>query len=816
MAKKTTSKSQSKSKTPRRMSNLIKPTSMTTKEWQTRLRVQAAERETFTINGVGNGEYIVGNYATSHRYEVVWKGKDHPLNRCSCMDFRTSGLMTCKHLEAVKSDRSVNRYKPLSQEHCCLYVDYSEGPRLRLYCKGSDAQQIAELGKDIFNRWGFADVPGVPVSEIRHFINVAKKYSPRFTCTADAQEIVDMLYDNHVREERLNDIFSDRAWWKEYLVKDIVPYPYQAEGMEFAARAGKCLIADEMGLGKTIQAIGTASLLYKEGFVSSILIVCPTSLKYQWQKEIKKFCGEDAIVVEGLHTQRARMYKDPTPFKIVSYNALANDMKVLKEMSTDMIIMDEVQRLKNWNTQIAKGVRRINADYKVILSGTPLENKLEELYSIVQLADQYILGPYYEFRERHINADDTGKVVGYMNLNEVSQTLKPLMVRRRKVDVSLQLPERMDKNLFVPMTKEQREIHDEFGLSVARIVQKWKKMKFLSETDRRRLLLLLSQMRMVCNSTYILDQHSRHDTKIDEAISIINSVVESGNEKVVIFSQWERMTRLVAGELEKAGIGYEYLHGGIPSARRKELMDRFNENPEIRVFISTDAGSTGLNLQTASYIINMDLPWNPAVLEQRIGRIYRIGQQRNIQVINLVAMSTIEEQMLAKLRFKSSMFAGALDGGDDEVLLEGNKLQTIVEEFDFSPVQQEGTQAEEVSEVLHQDDAMDDLSDVDAAEIGPEFIEAEPYAVVSTKSSETGRTTDKVNASVDPAVDVVQKGMSFLTDLVGVLKDPDASRRMVDSIVTEDKQTGKTSLNIPVKDKDTVMQFVSLLGKLLG
>ena len=409
----------------------------------------------------------------------------------------------------------------------------------------------------------------------------------------------------------------------------------------------------------------------------------------------------------------------------------------------------------------------------------------------MQLADQYILGPYYEFRQRHINTDDTGKVIGYMNLNEVSQTLKPLMVRRRKADVSLQLPERMDKNLFVPMTKEQREIHDEFGLSVARIVQKWKKMRFLSETDRRRLLLLLSQMRMVCDSTYILDQQSRHDTKIDETISIINNVVESGNEKVVLFSQWERMTRLVAQELEKSGIGYEYLHGGIPSAKRKELMDRFNENPDIRVFISTDAGSTGLNLQTASYIINMDLPWNPAVLEQRIGRIYRIGQQRNIQVINLVAMNTIEEQMLAKLRFKSSMFAGALDGGDDEVLLEGNKLQTIVEEFDFSPVEQEETQVEDVSEAPREEETMDN----------------------PTNSSETD---DDVHATGDPAVDVVQKGMSFLTDLVSVLKDPDASRRMVDSIVKEDKQTGKTSLNIPVKDKDTVMQFVNLLGKLLG
>lgn len=144
--------------------------------------------------------------------------------------------------------------------------------------------------------------------------------------------------------------------------------------------------------------------------MGSVLIVCPTSLKYQWQKEIKKFCGKDALVIEGLQTQRTKMYDAPQLFKIVSYNALSNDMKLLKEIAVDMLVMDEVQRLKNWNTQIAKGVRRIKADYKVILSGTPLENKLEELYSVVQLADQYSLDPYYEFRDNHIMTNDTGKV----------------------------------------------------------------------------------------------------------------------------------------------------------------------------------------------------------------------------------------------------------------------------------------------------------------------------------------------------------------------------------------------------------------------
>lgn len=771
------------------------------------MRTQAAEKETFSITPDGEGEYTVSNHATSHKYKVVWLGKGHPLNSCSCMDFRTSRLMTCKHIEAVGMSAKVKRCRVSMFPHSCLYVDYSDVPRLRLYCIGINAKKIMDLGKKIFDKDGFADMSSLYFLRVRYFVNDAQNIDTDFRCTPDAYEMIDRFFDDNIRSERLGKIFKVPDWWKEYLVKGIIPYQYQIEGMMKAAEAGRCLIADEMGLGKTIQAIGTASLLHMEGFIDSVLIVCPTSLKYQWQKEVKKFCGKSALVVEGTHTQRIRMYNDKCLFKIVSYNALSNDMKVLHEMSVDMIIMDEVQRLKNWNTQIAKGIRRIKADYRLILSGTPLENKLEELYSVVQLVDQYILGPYYEFKDRHITTSPSGKVLGYTNLNEVGEVLKPILVRRRKADVALQLPERMDKNLFMPMTKEQMEIHDEFKSGVARLVLKWQRMRYLSDTDRRRLLLLLSQMRMVCDSTYILDQQSRHDTKVDEAVNIINNIAESDGGKVVVFSQWERMTRLIAQELEKSGILYEYLHGGVPSVKRKELMDSFNENPDIRVFISTDAGCTGLNLQTASYLINMDLPWNPAVLEQRIGRIYRIGQRNNIQVINLVSAGTIEEQMLGKLRFKSSMFAGALDGGENDVLLEGNRLQELVNQFDFTSEPAERPLAEEQPEEKSEITVPEKNVDVETpVEVEPEvdMDEIDSYAESASKNRH------------EPSEDIVQRGVSFLTDLVGVLTDPQESRKLVDTLVTEDKETGKASINIPVKDKETVMQFVGLLGKLLG
>ena len=204
---------------------------------------------------------------------------------------------------------------------------------------------------------------------------------------------------------------------------------------------------------------------------------------------------------------------------------------------------------------------------------------MEELYSIMQFVDQFCLGPYYQFLDQTVVRSDTGKVVSYKNLNAIGEQMKNVLIRRRKKDVALQLPGRMDKVLFVPMTEQQRNMHDEYQSIVSQLVFKWTKTRFLSEKDRKRLLLMLSQMRMLCDSTYILDQKTRYDTKVEETLNILRNVFESGDEKVVIFSQWERMTRLIAKELDVLGVRYEYLHGGIPSEARKNLTDNFTELP---------------------------------------------------------------------------------------------------------------------------------------------------------------------------------------------------------------------------------------------
>ena len=791
-----------------RISNIVKPAGMTPVQWQTLLRKYAAEKETFGILEVdpvhAPGEYQVINSTSRSQYRVIYYGLEHELNCCSCMDFKTSRIGTCKHIEAVKSwiDEKTSRHicRP-DPSGTTLYMDYTQEPCVKIRYGREDRQKLKRIFDPLMPGGSFNYLTELRLGDA---IREAFQASPFFTCRQDVLDYAARLTDDHARRQRLSDIFKHRLWWKEIFVKGIKPYVYQREGMEFAALAGRCILADEMGLGKTMQAIGTAALLYREGYISSVLVVCPTSLKYQWKREIKTFIGQDALVIEGAQHIRKELYASDDLFKIVSYNSLNNDIKATGGMSVDMVIMDEVQRLKNWDTQIARSARKIHSDYAVILSGTPLENKLEELYSITQLVNQYILGPYYTFRSEHIQTTESGKVIGYKGLNEVGALLKPILLRRRKADVSIQLPERVDQNLFVPMTQEQRDIHEDYKEVAARIVSKWQRMHFLSETDRRRLLTALSMMRMVCDSTYILDQKTRYDTKIEETMNLLDSILSSGNDKVVIFSGWERMTRLIAAELDKAGIGYSNLNGSVPSEKRKDLIDRFTDDPSVRVFLSTDAGSTGLNLQVASYVINLDLPWNPAVLEQRIGRIHRMGQKRNIQVINLIAIGTIEEQMLTKLKFKTDLFDGVLNGGEDEVFLQDSKLETLVKDLGFMQEEEKDTPAEPERPQPADIAEGDTEKKVTAIPPEPEAADVEDVA-----------TAPAADAAGSSPQELIGLGVSFLGDLVKTLKDPQATQQLVDTLVHEDSASGKATINIPVSSKESVLQFVKVLGALL-
>jgi superfamily II DNA/RNA helicase len=222
------------------------------------------------------------------------------------------------------------------------------------------------------------------------------------------------------------------------------------------------------------------------------------------------------------------------------------------------------------------------------------------------------------------------------------------------------------------MTPEQSAEHNDYYEVVCLLVNKWIRFGFLNEEDQQRLLTCLNCMRMVADSTYILNPKSNHGNKVSEVRDFIRDVMEYDGNKLLIFSQWKRMFELLIRELEKLGHTFVYLNGDVPAEQRKTIIEKFRDDDALRLFLSTDAGGVGVNLQRANILVNLDLPWNPAVLEQRIGRVYRLGQKKKVQVFNFISAYSIEHRILHLLEFKKSVFAGVLDeDGKDTVMMEG-------------------------------------------------------------------------------------------------------------------------------------------------
>lgn len=869
-----------KKESSQKYSALHCPANMSIEEWQRELRVQIAKKETFGIippENPSSGDFIVSSAKSGRKYHVHYYGEASPLNRCDCMDFKTSGLGTCKHIEALKhyAGGRYARKRPVNPEKSFVYVDYLDGRKVKIYRSDNLPSEFEHLIDQLFDADGVLKDLNCNPSEL---IRQAALFDIDFDWEEDALHLIIESRDTHRRKQILKEKYANSKF--KGLLKTQL-HPYQVEGVKFAFAEGRTINADEMGLGKTVQAIATAELLKRERLVDSVLIICPTSLKYQWISEIKRFTDSSALVVEGNPMVRRQQLEDPDYFyKICSYHAIANNIKGRFIPSTDMIIFDELQRLKNRETQTGKQLRKLSSQYVMALSGTPLENKLEELYSVLQLVDQFAMGPLYRLNHDTTLRDDLGKIVGYKNLHSVAEKLTNRLIRRKKDDVKLQMPSRTDTNMFVPMTDEQMEIHEEYKANVAKLIRKWKTFRFLSEKDRNRLLLFLSMMRMVCDSTFILDQKSRYDTKIDEILAIINNLLSQKEGKVVIFSQWERMLRILAGELQKKDIDFCFLHGGVPSKKRKDLIERFKDDNNCRIFLSTDAGATGLNLQSASLLINIDLPWNPAVLEQRIARIWRLGQQNPVQVINMISRGTIEERMIDTLKFKSNLAAGILDGGNDAIFIENKKFDKIVETLDTvfnqpeedSPTTEKESSTPSTAPTADKEIAAPSPAPSAEKEIAAPTTEKQPGAPAPEKESTAAAlapTADRASAIASAPTTpqhstpketttasvpttpqqsapkertsasapttpqqsvpketttpqtpeeirtLVAGGMTILGTIATALREPGKAQAIADALVKEDPATGTATLNIPVPDKTTVVNILTTLATLL-
>ena len=808
-----TRKSRRKKSAEPRLSRLRRPNEMSAEDWQIRLRRQFGREQSFVLENLGAetvfSEFAVTNPESRGRYRVAIRGTGPGENFCSCPDFATNDLGTCKHIEFTLARVAAKRggraalqrgfHPPYSEVH----LNYAGARSVRFRAGAECPQTLSRQAAHLFDKAAGWTLPHARFSELPRFLAAAQKSGHEIRCYDDALAYIAEILDAGERRRVL-----DKAYPKGAALTGLLKiglYPYQVEGALFAARAGRALIGDEMGLGKTIQAIAAAELLARHFGAQRVLVVCPTSLKHQWEREIARCTGREAQVIRGLRASREQQYREVPLCKITNYETLARDLDLISAWSPDVMIVDEAQRIKNWNTIAARALKRIASPYALVLTGTPLENRLEELVSIVQFVDRHRLGPTWRLLHEHQTHDDAGRVVGYRNLDRIGATLAPIMLRRRKAEVLDQLPARVDNTVFVPMTEQQIAHHEENGIRVKRIVKRWRQTGFLSDTDQRMLTCSLQNMRMSCNSTYLLDHETDHGTKADELATLLAELFEQPDAKAVIFSQWVRTHELIIRRLEAKGWDYVLFHGGVPSEKRPALVDRFCTDAACRVFLSTDAGGVGLNLQhAAATVINMDMPWNPAVLEQRIGRVHRLGQTRKVQVVNFVAQGTIEEGMLSLLAFKKSLFAGVLDGGETEVFMHGTRLSKFMESVDKVT----GATGEPVA-----------VEDGAAVAAGDELAAAHDIAqgdVLRDEDRVPPQASAPSPAARDPWAPLIDIGLKFVASLGVARSTVDAPHAAAPWRIETDARTGESYLKLPVPEPETVQRFAAALAGLLA
>ncbi|MFO7877237.1 MAG: SNF2-related protein [Desulfovermiculus sp.] len=641
-------------------------------------RRSRAKKEEFTFI---RGEMVKGDHiletVNGRQYVVTLHDPAQGSGHCSCPDFASNQLGTCKHLMALKERFIGPKELQQAEQERFPFVDVfwdSVHGAPRMFCERPKAEiaSILPVLQTYFDAGG-----------LFQFADLGRMVDFLFAVQDSKQVRVREEVHNRVQEYQLKQEVEELSGEELPPVHGLKAqlYPYQMEGVRFGLYRKAALIGDEMGLGKTLQAIALG-MLKKEIFgFDRILVITLASLKEQWKREVERFTPEKAAVVAGSPKMRQETYfQDLSLFKVTNYEAVLRDVTILRRYKPDLIILDEAQRIKNFATKTADAVKSLPRKHAMVLTGTPLENRLEDVYSIVQFLDPHLLAPLWRFAADHflLSRDKKDKILGYHNLDLLHGKLNSLVIRRRKEEVLQDLPDQVTNTYYLDLAEEQAKMHNGYKSSLLPLLNK----KFLTPMDVRRIQEILLQMRRVCDCTYLVDRQTKISPKLKELEGILDELVIQSGRKMVIFSEWTTMTFLIAKQLSRMGINFVELSGKIPVHKRQALIDEFTHNPECKVFLSTDSGGTGLNLQAADCVLNFELPWNPARLNQRIGRVNRIGQtSSSVNVINLVSKDSIEEKILAGIHLKTELFTGVFDGGVDRVEFSREKRNQLLNEL---------------------------------------------------------------------------------------------------------------------------------------
>ncbi len=744
-------------------------------------RKEKAAKANYKIKFAGNiyGEHTLTN-EKGVQHKVTLRDFNRETGYVNNPDWETNKLGTTKHImyvfEKLKSNRKL--YNKLSKKYPFveIYLDPLNEYRITWHYPHSLDPEIAKLVQKHFGKKNYVDDSAV--KDFLLFIRDANRF-PQIVIRPEVEEKVRKAWDAEMLQTVKKDTKLDFSLLKVPL------FSYQQEGVAFATFREGAIIADEMGLGKTIQAVATAIMKKAIFGFRRTLIICPASLKEQWRQEIRKFSNEEADIVDGLPEQRNLRYQSSnTYFLILNYETVLRDWQNINRMEPDFIILDEAQKIKNFSTNTAQSVKLLKKKHSLVITGTPIENRLIDLYSIVQFVDPYYLSPLWEFSYQHCYFDSTNrnKITGYYNLQELNNRLKSILIRREKRKVLRELPNITEITIPVLLHEHQQMYHANYARGVAAILRK----KYISPYDQQKLMLLMANMRMVCDSTYLVDKETFISPKLKELKEVLLEKLDLANSdrKVIIFSEWVGMLHLIGKLLHECGIGFVQLSGKVAVKHRDKLVKKFETDARCNVFLSTEAGGSGLNLQVADTVINIEPPWNPAKINQRIGRIDRLGQRsKNLTVINFITRHSIETSVASGLALKQNLF--------ESVLNEDNNLDAL----DFS-ASRKAQFLQELEKVMHEfvyavpsDGVTENQPSTESATALQEIISEEPAPEIPAEE----------NAVLQPAQSmekVMNQGIEFLAGLFKIATGKDIG--IENQKIEVDKQTGEVVMRFKI------------------
>jgi len=489
--------------------------------------------------------------------------------------------------------------------------------------------------------------------------------------------VIDELYNERNEEElfmQLEEKYERLRGFKN--IQELAPpahlqgllRPYQAFGFQWLNYLSEVswggILADDMGLGKTVQSLSFLQHYRDTHHGLKALVVCPTTLMFNWENEIRKFTP--ALTYHIHHGGERTRSKDMLQSKnviITTYGTLRSDIKLLVEMEFDVVVLDESQAIKNPASKVTKAASLLRAKHRLCMSGTPLQNNTFDIYAQMNFLNPGMLGSMEFFRQEFaIPIDKFGEQDRKEHLRKI---LFPFILRRTKEQVAKDLPEKIETILFCEMEDEQRKIYDayrnDFRDKIMGTIES-------QGVQRSQLTILqgLMKLRQICDSPAILNEAEKfenHSIKLEELGREITENIS--NHKALVFSQFLGMLALIRKKLEELGVDYEYFDGSTTAIDREKAIQRFQNDENCRVFlISLKAGGVGLNLTAADYVYIVDPWWNPAVEQQAIDRTHRIGQTKSIFAYRMICKDTIEDKIL-QLQERKRLLARDLIADDE-------------------------------------------------------------------------------------------------------------------------------------------------------